>query len=259
MSSSPTPTGTAWPSPSAEPAPATSTSARTAGRPGPTSRGNLPDVAVSAFVFDPVNANTFYVGTDVGVFRTTDGGATWQAFDNGMPNVPITDLHVDRPASLLIAATFGRGMYKVSISGAAEPAVDLYLRDSLLDTGERFPSPSNQPNPNDLADQVFWWESPDIKVDTTPYYTPDLVFDGVEFDELPDQDPKRTQVNRFYLQLHNRGWQNATNVRVRAFLADASAGLPALPNALTPPDFNLSSTANWTPDRPGANRRRARA
>jgi hypothetical protein len=198
-------------------------------------------------VFDPEAANTFYVGTDVGVFRSTDGGATWQAFDNGIPNVPITDLHVDRPASLLIAATFGRGMYKVSISGATVPAVDLYLRDSLLDTGERFPSPSNLPNPNDLADQVFWWESPDIKIDTTPYYSPDLVFDGVEFDELPEQDPKRSQVNRFYLQLHNRGWQNATNVRVRAFLADASAGLPPLPNALTPPDFNLSTTANWTP------------
>jgi hypothetical protein len=209
--------------------------------------GNLPDVPTSAFVFDPLNANTFYVGTDVGVFRTTNGGTTWQAFDNGIPNVPITDLTIDRPAGLLIAATFGRGMYKVSIGGAAEPAVDLYLRDSILDTGERLPSPSNLPNPNDPADQVFWWESPDIKVDTTPYFVPDALFDGVEFDELADEDPKRTQVNRFRLQLHNRGWQNATNVRVRAFLADASAGLPALPNALTPPDFNLSSTTNWTP------------
>jgi hypothetical protein len=141
----------------------------------------------------------------------------------------------------------GRGMYKVSISGAAEPVVDLYLRDSVLDTGERFPSPSNQPNPNDLSDQVFWWESPDIKIDTSPYYTPDLVFDGVEFDELTHEDPKRTEVNRFYLQLHNRGWQNATNVRLRAFFADASAGLPPLPNALTPPDFNLSSMTNWMP------------
>lgn len=208
---------------------------------------NLPDVPVSAFAFDPVNVNTFYVGTDVGVFRSTDSGVTWEAFDNGIPNVPISDLHVDRPANLLIAATFGRGMYKVSISGVAEPSVDLYLRDSLLDTGERFPSPSNQPNPNDLAEQVFWWQSPDIKVDTTPYYTPDALFDGVEFDELLHEDPKRAEVNRFYLQLHNRGWENATNVRVRAFLADASAGLPALPNALTAPDFNLTSTANWTP------------
>jgi hypothetical protein len=207
----------------------------------------LPDVAVTAFAFDPAHAATFYVGTDVGVFRTTDSGVTWQAFDNGMPNVPTTDLHVDRTASLLIAATFGRGMYKVSISGAAEPSVDLYLRDSLLDTGERFPSPSHLPNPNDIADVAFWWESADIKVDVTPYDTPAPVFDGVEFDELAHQNPRRTQVNRFYLQVHNRGWQNATNVRVRAFLTDASAGLPPLPNALTAPNFDLVSTANWVP------------
>lgn len=208
---------------------------------------NLPNISVNAAAFDPNDANTIYVGTDVGVYRTTDLGTTWLAFDNGLPNVIITDLHVDRLASLLVAATFGRGMYKVVITAAAEPNVDLYLRDSLLDTGERLPSPSNQPNPNDLSDQVYWWESADIKVDVTPYYSPDALFDGVEFDELTHEDPKRTEVNRFYLQVHNRGWQNATNVRVRAFLADASAGLPALPNALTPPDFNLTSTADWTP------------
>jgi hypothetical protein len=209
--------------------------------------GDLPNVPANGLALDPLDANTLYVATDVGVFRTTDGGTTWQAFDNGIPNCAVIDLHVDRPASLLIAATFGRGMYKVSISGAAEPAVDVYLRDSLLDTGERFPSPSNQPNPNDLSDQVYWWESSDIKVDAAPFYTPDLLFDGVEFDELTHEDPKRTESNRFYLQLHNRGWENATNVRVRAFIADASAGLPPLPNALTPPDFNLTSMANWMP------------
>lgn len=208
---------------------------------------DLPNVPVNALVLDHNDVDTLYVGTDVGVFRTVNGGTSWQAFDNGMPNAAVTDLHVDRPADLLIAATFGRGMYKVSISGASEPAVDLYLRDSLLDTGERFPSPSNQPHPNDLSDQVYWWESSDIKVATTPFYTQDPVFDGVELDGLPHEDPRRTQSNRFYLQLHNRGWQDATDVRVRAFIADASAGLPPLPNALTPPDFNLSSTVDWTP------------
>lgn len=209
--------------------------------------GDLPNVSVNALAFDPTHADTIYAGTDVGVFRTEDAGATWQAFDNGIPNVIVTDLVVDPGGELLIAATMGRGMYKISISGATEPTVDLYLRDSVLDTGERFPSPSNEPNPNDLTDQVYWWESPDIKVDNLPYYVQDALFDGVEFDELDHEDPKRDEVNRFYVQLHNRGWQNTTNVHVRAFLADASAGLPPLPNALVPPDFNLTSTADWTP------------
>lgn len=208
---------------------------------------DLPNITASAVVLDPNDANTLYVGTDMGVYRTTDLGVSWHAFDNGIPNVIVTDLQLDRAANLLIAATFGRGMYKISISGAAEPTVDLYLRDSVLDTGERFPSPSNQPHPNDVSDQVYWWESCDIKVDVAPLYTPDALFDGVEFDELVHEDPKRTETNRFYLQVHNRGWEDATDVRVRAYLADASAGLAALPNALSPPDFNLSSTIDWTP------------
>jgi hypothetical protein len=211
--------------------------------------GNLPNISVNAVALDPNSANTIYTGTDAGVYRTTDLGVNWEAFDNGIPNVLISDLHIDPEDNALYAATFGRGMYKLNIAPATtEPEVDLYLRDSLLDTGDRFPSPSNQPNPNDLSDQVYWWESPDIKVDVTPYYSPDAVFDGVEFDEdLPHEDPIRTQVNRFYLQVHNRGWQPTTNVRVRAFFADASAGLPSLPNPLTPPNFDLSITTNWQP------------
>jgi photosystem II stability/assembly factor-like uncharacterized protein len=211
--------------------------------------GNLPNLSVNAIALDPNNVNTIYVGTDTGVYRTTDLGVNWQAFDNGIPNVIVSDLHVDRHDNLLYAVTFGRGMYKLNIAPASsEPAVDLYLRDSILDTGERFPSPSGQPNPNDVSDQVYWWESPDIKVDVSPYYSPDAVFDGVEFDEdLTHEDPKRTETNRFYLAVHNRGWRAATNVRVRAFFADAHAGLPPLPNALIPPDFNLTSTAVWQP------------
>lgn len=209
----------------------------------------LPVASVNALALDPINDNTVYVGTDVGVYRTTDLGVTWSAFDNGIPNVVISDLHVDPEDSALYASTFGRGMYRLNIAPATvEPSVDLYLRDSVLDVGERFPSPSGLPNPNDLTDTVDWWESPDIKVEVTPFYTTDAVFDGVEFDdEVQHDDPKRGQTNRFYLQVHNRGWQPTTNVSVRAFFADAHAGLPSLPNALVAPAFNLTSTTDWAP------------
>ena len=210
--------------------------------------GDLPDIPVSALALDPNDANTVYVGTDVGVFVTNNLGTNWLAYDNGIPNSPIHDLHVDESENFLYAATFGRGMYKLNIAPVVStPSVDLYIRDSLLDVGQLLPSPSGQPNPNDISDTVYWWESPDIKADVTPYFTPDGLFDGVEFDDdLVHEDPQRGVVNRFYLQVHNRGYENATNVSVRAFLADASAGLPALPAALTPPDFIMPAGA-WTP------------
>jgi hypothetical protein len=192
--------------------------------------GNLPNVGVNAIELDPSDPLIVYAGTDVGAFRTTSGGTSWHAFDAGLPNVPVVDLHIDPEDRALYAATMGRGMYKVSISTVVEPVVDLYLRDSELDTGERFPSPSGEPDPLDITSDEYWWMSPDIKVQSSGLYTPDAVFDGVEFDnEVLHQDAVRGTSNRFYLQVHNRGWQNATNVQVRAFFADASAGLPALP------------------------------
>ena len=211
--------------------------------------GDLPDSSVNAAALDPNDANTIYIGNDSGVFRTLDLGATWEAFDNGIPNVSISDLTLNSADQLLVAATFGRGMYKVSVApGNVEPAVDLYLRDSVLDTGERFPTPSGLPNPTDPSDVVNHWESPDIKVEVQPYYAPDAVFDGVEFDiEVEHDDPQRDEVNRVYLQVHNRGYEPTTDVRVRVFFASAAGGLPPFPNPLTPPDFDLTSTVDWQP------------
>jgi hypothetical protein len=40
----------------------------------------LPDVPVNAFAVDPANGNNLYVGTDIGVYGSTDGGATWAPF-----------------------------------------------------------------------------------------------------------------------------------------------------------------------------------
>src|SRR5262249_24113300 len=39
--------------------------------------GNLPDAPADSVVIDPADHNIIYVGTDVGVFATNDGGTTW--------------------------------------------------------------------------------------------------------------------------------------------------------------------------------------
>ncbi len=84
--------------------------------------GTLPDSSVNAVTRDPVDPrNTWYIGTDVGVFYTEDSGATWhdlrQAY--GMPNVIVKDLVT--AGSYLNAATFGRGIWQAALIKAGMP------------------------------------------------------------------------------------------------------------------------------------------
>lgn len=206
---------------------------------------NLPDIPVNAIVVDPAGPNTLYVGTDVGVFRTTNGGTSWADFGRGLPNLVISDLALNAAGDILRAATYGYGMFELHL-GTSCPLVDVYIRDNKLDTGETLPSPSGTQDPTTLGATVYWWESSDIKVDAYPYFPVDALFDGVEFDGATAEDVIRNDgahpnPNRLYVQVHNRGPLPAHNVKVKVLWADASAGLPALPA-----DFWTSYPNNWT-------------
>lgn len=71
----------------------------------------LPDVPAHRVVVRMGAAETLYVVTDVGVFRTLDRGGHWEPFDEGLPNAIATDLAYRSSQELLIASTYGRGMY----------------------------------------------------------------------------------------------------------------------------------------------------
>jgi hypothetical protein len=65
---------------------------------------------------DPVKASILYLGMDVGVFVSVNGGASWQRFMTGLPTVPVHDLRVHPRDHELIAATHGRGIWIVDVS-----------------------------------------------------------------------------------------------------------------------------------------------
>ena len=81
--------------------------------------GNLPDVPVTSIAIDPNNANTYYIGTDIGVFRTKDGGTTWESVQDGMPKVAVFMLRYHAATRSLVAATHGRGMFRLDVSSEA--------------------------------------------------------------------------------------------------------------------------------------------
>jgi hypothetical protein len=82
---------------------------------GPT---GLPDVPINTIERDPSDPiKTWFVGTDIGVFKTIDAGSTWTNITQplGLPNVQITQLWVRN--GFLCAVTYGRGMWRLSLQG----------------------------------------------------------------------------------------------------------------------------------------------
>ncbi|MCU0286500.1 MAG: hypothetical protein MUF15_08870, partial [Acidobacteria bacterium] len=215
---------------------------------------DLPDMPATAIEIDANNSNILYVGTDVGIFRTTNLGTAWVVFEPGLPNTAISDLEFDETRNLLTAATHGRGMWQIDVDGSCTNS-NIYVRDNELDTGIRQPSPENVTDPLSvvrggiLGERVYHWTCADIKVDAQPYYIPDALFDGVEFDrDLVHDSPIRNRVNRVYVQVHNRGPINAANVTVKILWTSASAGLPPLPaDFWTAYPGNSSNTSVWSP------------
>jgi photosystem II stability/assembly factor-like uncharacterized protein len=79
-----------------------------------TGNGRLPDIPVNALAIDDNKESTMYIGTDVGVFCTLDGGTSWMKFSRGLPACQIYDLRLNSSKGLLRAATHGRGMWQWS-------------------------------------------------------------------------------------------------------------------------------------------------
>ncbi len=79
---------------------------------------SLPDVPVHSLVIDPSNTQRLYVGTDLGVFASLDGGATWNVENTGFPNTVVETLtiNVTNGITTLYAFTHGRGAWKVDIN-----------------------------------------------------------------------------------------------------------------------------------------------
>ncbi len=73
---------------------------------------NLPDLPMQSICVDPENPTDIYVGTDLGVYRSTNTGAQWEPWFEGMPHAMITDVSVSVKDRRLRASTFGNGVYQ---------------------------------------------------------------------------------------------------------------------------------------------------
>ncbi len=76
--------------------------------------GDLPSTPISAVTTHPINSNWIYVGTDVGLFTSSDGGQNWSTQNVGPGIAPVEELRWVTGTKLL-AVTHGRGVYSADI------------------------------------------------------------------------------------------------------------------------------------------------
>ena len=70
--------------------------------------GDLPDISTTCVA---IKGSTVYVGTDIGVFQSDDGGAHWVFVDDGLPHVAVFGLDRNLATGDIVASTHGRGMF----------------------------------------------------------------------------------------------------------------------------------------------------
>ena len=76
--------------------------------------GNLPDIPVNTVIVNPVYPQQVFAGSDFGLYFTNDitqMTPTWYRFNQGLPNVMIWDMAVDRGSTTLSVWTRSRGAY----------------------------------------------------------------------------------------------------------------------------------------------------
>jgi photosystem II stability/assembly factor-like uncharacterized protein len=81
--------------------------------------GALPDIPVHSIVVDPEHRERLYLGTDLGVFVSLDGGASWAVEITGFARAVTESLAlVTTPTGqrFLFAFTHGRGAWRVELS-----------------------------------------------------------------------------------------------------------------------------------------------
>ena len=76
----------------------------------------IPGGPVNVILEDPENKDILFVGTDMGVYVSTDGAKTWNVLGVDLPITFVHDLAIQPRDKVLVAATHGRGMYTLPLS-----------------------------------------------------------------------------------------------------------------------------------------------
>jgi hypothetical protein len=99
----------------------------------------LPNISANSITRDDLDPiNKLYVGTDVGIFGTTNGGASWQNMTQalGLPVCEVKEVKWVPGTGYLNIATYGRGMWRLKLLDISEDKkTQLFFYPNIFRTG----------------------------------------------------------------------------------------------------------------------------
>ncbi len=99
--------------------------------------GNFPDIPINDFVVIP-DRNYLVIATDIGVYYSEDGGVNWEIMGSELPNVIITDLTYHDAEEILVAASYGRGLYTLDLTDVVNTNIPVKVSLDLKPKGNPF-------------------------------------------------------------------------------------------------------------------------
>ena len=102
--------------------------------------GDLPDIPINDII-KTLPDNRLYLATDIGVYFSENDGTNWELLGLGLPNVVVTDLDYHEASNVLVAATYGRGLYQISLEEGVASSVSPIFESLSL---KAFPNPASE-------------------------------------------------------------------------------------------------------------------
>lgn len=107
--------------------------------------GTMPAVPILDITRHPRRPDWIYAATQVGLFASADGGASWAATRSGPSLVPATQMLW--MGERLAVATYGRGLYWIDLSGLGVPAAGAPAHQRLVPSAPALKEPTPAPSP----------------------------------------------------------------------------------------------------------------
>lgn len=206
----------------------------------------IPSSPVNVIKEDPENENILYVGTDNGAYVTLDMGASWQPFHNGLPNVAVHDIVVQKQAKDLLLGTHGRSIYKTNV-GILQQFDDAVQNKAI----HLFPKKS-------IKHRSFWgttwskWLTPRVPEEKVSFYTKKsgkyqikILANDIVVNEFEIEADKGFNIWTYDLSFSKKGQKKYTKKNKDAVVAKKKNGMYYLPKGT----YTIQISGNGATDR----------